>query len=230
MRFSPRLQAVVIALTAVLGFAASPNAAPADTIYSLVVGNTSLDNASQAPYGTVDVSLNAAGTVATVTFTAGSGGGNTYKFGATSAMDVNTNGAATASAFTSSSGSALSSGGSGNVSSFGTLSQTIDNHDGSGHAFTQGSFLLTKASGTWSSDANVLALNGTNGFLAAAHIFVFDATGNPNAIDTGFAGSNGLTVDTRSTPEFGSVTLMGLMLVGFGGMVGVKRLRKPAMA
>jgi len=34
----------------------------------------------------------------------------------------------------------------------------------------------------------------------------------------------------QPTPEFGSSTLMGLMLVGFGGIFGVRRFRMPAVA
>jgi hypothetical protein len=219
---SPRWLASAAVLTALLGFAVSPNAARADTIYTLTTGNAGLAAAVTPPYGTVDVHL-VDSTHATVTFTGGSGttipGGApaTYRFGGAQAIDVNVNGTATTSALVSSSGSTLTDSGSGNVSTFGTFNHTIDNTDGAGDSFTTGSFLLTKASGTWASDADVLTKND-GGFYAAAHIFAFGADGQ--VIVTGFA----------ATPEFGSVSLMGLMLLGFGGIAGARRFRKPAMA
>jgi hypothetical protein len=42
-------------------------------------------------------------------------------------------------------------------------------------------------------------------------------------------GSQNLT-GFQPTPEFGSATLMGLMLVGFGAIFGVRRFRMPVMA
>jgi hypothetical protein len=207
---------------ALVGFAAliAPSVSRADTIYTLNSPDSSLGVAS-GPYGTVSVHLNSA-TQATVTFSATS----LRKFGGAQAMEVNTNGAATASNFNSNGighATAMSGGGPGTVSGFGSFSESIANYVTLAYAFTQGSFVLTKTSGTWASDAAVLT-NNADGFVAAAHVFVVGGDGS-SLITTGFTGNGPL-----ATPEFGSASLMGLLLLGLGGIFGVRRFRMPAMA
>jgi hypothetical protein len=78
-------------------------------------------------------------------------------------------------------------------------------------------FTLTKSSGTWSSDANVLTANA-NGALVAAHIFVaaFPANAKQGALATGFAANGGAV----NTPDGGTtVMLLGAAL----GVLGMAR-------
>ncbi len=53
-------------------------------------------------------------------------------------------------------------------------------------------------------------------------------TSTLGVIDGG--GFTGAGFQPAVAPEFGSASLMGLMLVGFGGIYGVRRFRMPAMA
>jgi hypothetical protein len=207
---------------ALVGFAAlfAPSVSRADTIYTLNSPDSSLGTAP-GPYGTVSVHLNSL-TQATVTFLSTS----LRKFGGAQAIEVNTNGAATASNFNSNGighSAAMSGGGPGSVSGFGSFSNSIANWVTQAYAFTQGSFVLTKTLGTWASDAAVLTPNA-NGFVAAGYVFVVDRDGS-SLLTTGFTGNSPL-----ATPEFGSASLMGLLLLGLGGIFGVRRFRMPAMA
>ena len=68
--------------------------------------------------------------------------------------------------------------------------------------------------------AHVLALNGPNGSLAAAHIFVtnFPANQQNGAIITGFAAGNGVGINPLgSVPDGGTtVMLLGAALGALG--------------
>jgi hypothetical protein len=191
-------------------------------MFTLNQGNSDL-SPFPGPYGTVTVNRTST-TGATVSFVGNTvtSGGHTfvYKFGATGAADVNVNGTADTTIVIPSS---LSPDGSKNISDFGTLSNTTKNDGGATQAFSSGIFLLTATGGTtWSTAGNVLKADGS-GFQVAAHIFVFE-DGSTDAIKTGFSG--GVPV---ATPEFGSITLMCLMLLGLGGE-SIRRLQKLAVA
>jgi hypothetical protein len=68
------------------------------------------------------------------------------------------------------------------------------------------------------SNVLLVSTNPTN-FTSGSLSLQDAATGN----FTGFA-------PAAAVPEFGSASLMGLMLVGFGGIYGMRRFRMPAMA
>jgi hypothetical protein len=216
---SVRSPAFAIALVGFAGLVI-PSVSRGDTIYTLNSPDSAL-GVAPGPYGTVKVHLDSS-TQATVTFLANS----LRKFGGAQALDVNTNGAATASNFNSNGighAAAMSGGGPGSASGFGSFSNSISNYVTLAYAFTQASFVLTKTSGTWASDGAVLTSNA-DGFVAAAYVFVVGSDGS-SLVTKGFTGNGPL-----ATPEFGSASLMGLLLLGLGGIFGVRRFRMPAVA
>jgi hypothetical protein len=193
--------------------------AKATTTYSLGQGNSAIAG-YPAPYGSVAVNLNAAGTVATITFTAAQTGAFQYLFGDGGSAAVNVNGAFTLTG--SITGTQLagfgpttySNGGAGHVDGWGQFNFTVNSSQGYTDASNLITFTLTKTSGTWSSDADVLTANA-NGAFVAAHIFVaaFPADVNNGALATGFA-SNGGAVNT---PDGGTtVMLLGVALGALG--------------
>jgi hypothetical protein len=216
---SPRSTAFAVALAAFAALAVGPSVSRADSVYSLNNPNAAL-SAVTGPYGTIAVHLTDS-THATITFATADA--TKFRFGGAQAADFNTNGTTSVTSFSTVGGPGqdLTNAGPGNVSSFGNFSNTFDNFDGDAHTFTSATFNLTKTSGSWASDAVVMTENG-DGVLGAAHIFAYSPTGT--VIVTGFAGDGPL-----ATPEFGSASLMGLMLLGFCGIAGFQRVRKPAL-
>lgn len=188
--------------------------------YTLTIANI----AFPAPFGTVNVNRTDA-THATVTFTAGASGGFTYKFGGEGAMNVNVNaGSWTVTSLTNNNpASSLSNSGSGNADGFGVFNQTLKNTDGSGDAFTVGSFILTNTSGTWANDADVLTPNAGD-HNVAAHIFVYNSSGVN--VFTGFA-SDGDNPPTPEVPEPATILSAVTALASFG-FYGLRRRRQSA--
>ena len=192
--------------------------AKATTTYDLTQGNSAISG-FPAPYGSVAVNLNAAGTVATITFTAAHTGAFQYLFGDGSSAAVNVNGAFTLNSITGTQlpgfgPTTYSNGGAGQVDGWGQFSLTINSNDGYTSSSNSITLTLTKTSGTWSSDADVLTANARGAFVAA-HIFVaaFPADPNAGALTTGFA-SNGGAVNT---PDGGTtVMLLGVALGALG--------------
>lgn len=214
-----RLLPVFASALLLIALAASP--AVADTMYNIEVPNTALSS-YPTPYGTVDVSLNTAGTIATITFTNNVINGYTYLFGGKNAVAVNVNGTfslvSNSISFTggctgtgcAAGGTGFSSG-SGNISGFGNFNFTLKDNDGVSDAVSQVSFQL---SGNWSSSASVLSLNSLNN-LVGAHIFVTGSTalcGSSGVCTTGFATNTG----GNFTPEPNTAALLGLALFGLG--------------
>jgi hypothetical protein len=199
---------------AALGLTAPFASALPSVTYTLATGNTGTGGLSPtypSPYGTVQVTLTGP-TTASVVFTGATTGGFTYLFGGTKAIDVNVNGSFTA---TSLAPVTLLTPGSGNVASFGLFNLTIDNSDGASSAASPMSFTLTNTGGTWATPGSVLTNNGS-GFVAAAHIFVFDAAGGNPA--TGFAAADSTPVTVPD--DSATVALLGL------GLIGLELLRR----
>jgi len=226
MCFVPRTRWLALALAAMAGFAALPSAARADSeTFTLTTSNLSPNPAG--PYATVNVDLTSS-TTANVTFTSL----DPTKFlfaGGTGTLGLNVNSTTAPFTITNVTGTgpnpALSQDNGKNEDGFGqfTLNLSLGN---SAVAEASGSFTLTDPNANWLSVADVLTGNGPNGSgnEVAAHILFL---GLPTNANTGFVVPNGPGV---LTPEFGSVTLMSIMLLGFGGITGFRRLRKPAMA
>jgi hypothetical protein len=198
--------------------------AKATTTYTLSTPNGSIAG-FPAPYGSVTVNLDVTQTIATITFTAANTAAFQYLFGDGGTAAVNVNGAFTLGAITGTHlpgfgfhpGEGYSNGGAGQVDGFGNFNLTINSDDGYTRSSDSVTFTLTKTSGTWSSDANVLIANAQGAFVAA-HIFVaaFPADPNAGALATGFA-SNGGAVNT---PDGGTtVMLLGVAL----GALGIAR-------
>jgi hypothetical protein len=194
--------------------------------YTLSAGNTALTSAGfTGPYGTATVTLDASGTVATVTFTAATQiiGATTYQymFGDGSSVAVNVNagswtlGAVTGTCVgcTGFSPGPYTNGGAGSVDGFGSVNQTINSFDGFTSAATVITFTLTNTSGTWASDASVLTANN-QGTIVGAHIFVtlFPANASNSALVTGFAANGGAVVPDGGT----TVMLLGAALGALG--------------
>jgi hypothetical protein len=172
------------------------------------------------PYGTVTITL-VNSTTATVTFTSNTVAGNIYLFGDGNSVALNVN----ASTFSvsgitgSNAGTGFTPGpytsiGAGNVDGFGAFNLRIRSFDGYTHTSDTITFTVTNTSGTWGSDADVLAFN-SDGFDAAAHIFVTTspADASNSALATGFAGEgrNGQVPDGGTT-----VMLLGAALGALG--------------
>jgi hypothetical protein len=170
-----------------------------------------------SPYAHLDVERSST-TTAIITFTGLTTGAFTYAFGAAQAIDVNVN-ATTFTVGVPSVGT-LTVGGAGNVSSFGTFNVTMDNFDGFNSRFPTVSFGLTDTSGTWASASDVL-IGNTDGFRAAAHIFV-TAADCEGACVTGFAGDGGL----NPVPEPATLLLFAssLLALGFTGRTRLFRV------
>ena len=208
---SKRLHAAL--LLATFAFAASP--AHAVLNFDLVTGNSAISGYA-GPYASVAVNLTSA-TTADVTFTSLTNSGNIYLMGAAGAVAVNVNATSwTLGGITGSNAGTggftpgtYSDGGAGNEDGFGSFNQRIDSFDGYTYSADTISFTLTNTSGTWASDADVLAANAS-GSLAAAHIFVagYPAVQSSGALATGYA---------ASVPEADTYAMLlaGLGLVGF---------------
>lgn len=220
-----RQKATLSAIASAIVFTGAVAAGPAsaDFIFSLDTGNPAISGFT-GPYATVDVHLTDS-THATISFTAlDPAGSNDYMMGAAGAVGFNVNGAAAISLISGTNDGlgftpgTWSDGGAGNEDGFGSFNHTIDSFDSYGHASDFITFTLTKSSGTWSSDTNVLTAN-SGGSLAAAHIIVspgedFSSAG---ALATGYAAGSG----TPTPPHFDivephAVGLFGLVVLGLG--------------
>jgi len=203
--------------------------------YSLGTGNSAISG-YPSPYGTVQVTLPAPNSsTANVVFTAGASGSFTYLFGGEDALDVNVNaGSFTCSTptFTQPAGFSAASFtqfGTGNVSTFGSFNLRLKAFDGYTHSVNTATFVLTKAVGTWASDADVLALN-SSGNSVAAHVFVTGTALSPTAgaVATGYAAGQSadpVPPSGTTTPEPASLLMMALGLSTMGAM-GRRRLRR----
>ena len=211
-----KIKYIAAVLMAIVGFGLQQaNAFTSD----LNVGNTAISGFT-GPYGTVTITL-VNSTTATVTFTSNTVAGNIYLFGDGSSVALNVN--ATTFSVSGISGSNAGTGFTpgpysqqvaGNVDGFGTMNLRISSFDGFTHSSDTITFTVTNTSGTWGSDADVLAFNA-DGFDAAAHIFVtaFPANASNSAIVTGFAGEGTGT----NVPDGGTtVMLLGAALGALG--------------
>ena len=182
------------------------------------------------PYATVTVTWTDS-THASITFQSLTNSGNIYLMGGQGAVAVNVNaafGTVTSPATASNSGTGFTPGpvtfgGSANEDGFGSFNVTYDSFDGYTHSSDMISFDLTNGSGTWTNAADVLALNGPQGSLAAAHIFVTTSPANANngAIITGYAAGNGLMINPLGTVPDGGTTVM--LLGAALGALGMAR-------
>ncbi len=213
---------VLVATALVL---AMGSVAKADEIsFDLTLGNSGL-NGYAGPYAQVTVDLTTA-TSATITFAAYEG----YTIGGAQAVDVNVNAASFSVGTPTEDASApWATGytptlkqtphsdswlGSGNVDGFGSFNLTIDNFDGNKDSATTISFVLTDLSGTWSGASDVLA-NNTDGYPAAAHIFVC----GPGGATTCDASVANPATGYATVPEPGSLMLFGTGLIGLAGFL-----------
>jgi VPDSG-CTERM motif len=214
-----KIKHLAAVLIAIAGFGLQHANAVTMFTSSLNQGNSAISGFA-GPYGNVNIVLTSS-TAAIVVFTNNTVAGNTYLFGATGAvaLDVNATTFSVSNIMGTNSGTGFIPGpftvGSGQESSFGMFNLVIDSFDGTGHASSIIMFTLTNTSGTWGSPAAVLAFN-SNGFDAAAHIFVMSAPANASnsALATGFAGEG---TGTPTVPDGGTtVMLLGAALGALG--------------
>jgi hypothetical protein len=186
----------------------NPVSSKADMIFYIESPNQDLSGYA-GPYAKVVIDLTSV-TTATVQVTTYSN----YYIGGARAFDLNLASAATAGSF---SWVTAVSGGSpsftpgynpvNSVDGFGVLNLQIDNTDGFKDSVTYLSFTLTKSSGSWASESDVLVGNGTPGYFAAAHIFVANLDGSNTGV-TGFA----------TVPEPGILILLGISMMSVAGL------------
>jgi hypothetical protein len=232
---------VLLAL-AVLAFAAAP--ARADFQFDLGSGNPAISGFA-GPYAHVDISLNTATQVATITFTSLTNSGNIYLMGDGGTVGVNVNatswtlgpitGSNSGTGFTSP--PPYSDGGSGNEDGWGVFNQTINSFDGFTHSSSTVSFTITNTSGTaWTSDGstpgNTVLISNSNNALAEAHIFVTSSPANASngARATGFAAGNGPGPTPHNVPVPASAILFGVGGLGLAGFRAWTRRRLKAVA
>jgi hypothetical protein len=214
--------------------AGSATQARANFLLSLNAPNSAVSPFT-GPYGTVNFVRNSS-TSYTVTLTALNNGGKFYLFGDGGTIGVNFNGAV--SLFGSIShtnplgGSSPALGGAGNISDFGNFSFSIDNGQGAANAVDTLTFTVTKDSGSWATDADLL-VNNSDGFSVVGHVFVYDnaSYNGGTATSTGFAG-NGNTGPGPNVPAPPTAILAaaGGLSFGLSGLVGWKRRRQSAIA
>jgi hypothetical protein len=189
----------VLAAAVLVGLGARP--ARADMIfYNLTTYNVS---GFTGPFAEVTVNLTSP-TTAKITFDSLQNGGYTYLFHSQGAAGINTNGAATISNITATNAFSVlgfstpvaSDGGSGTEDGFGNFSNTITLDDGFQHSASEISFTLTKSSGTWSSAADVTAINN-KGHILVAQIGPWDGIFADGFAPTGYADS---AVQTNNGP------------------------------
>ena len=140
---------------------------------------------------------------------------NYYYFGGVGGFGVNINGPVTYSDITvtlsdNSAGSYATTGSPGVLDGFGSFNQGVQ-FDGDLHNVKQLVFTLTLSSGSWN-DVNDVFMQNNKGYVAAAHIFPFDADGT--ALGTGYAGNG------NPVPIPAAVWLLGSGLLG---LVGIRR-------
>jgi hypothetical protein len=184
----------------------------------LTVGNTAISGFA-GPYGHVSITLTSP-TTATVTFTSNTVNGNVYLFGdgGSVALNVNASSFSVSNITGSNSGTGFTPGpytqaAAGNEDGFGSFNLRINSFDGFTHSSDTITFTLTNLSGTWASQADVVTTN-SDGFDAAAHIFVTSAPANASntALATGFAAEPGVHIPDGGT----TVMLLGVALGALG--------------
>jgi len=184
------------------------------------------------PYANVLINRTSS-TTATITFTSLFTPSYYYLMGATNVADLNINATSFTVGTISSSNSfagftsgPVTSNGSGNISEFGTFNLNLDSFDGYQHSSNSITVAVTDNSGTWATAADVLQ-NNTDGYMAAAHIFV---TANPpdvnnSAAATGFSAGGGATnIVTTPVP----VPTALLSCLGLLGLLAVQRISTSA--
>jgi len=209
--------AVVIACAGFMAFTVQP--AKADSItFDLTAGNSAISG-YPGPYASVLVNRTST-TTATITFSSLTNSGNIYLLGGQGIIGINVNSTGfTLGPITGSNGGTgftpgpWSDGGSNNEDGWGVFNQTIDSFDGFTHSSDNISVALTNVLGTWASASDVLIAN-SDGFLAAAHIFVTTSPANAynTALATGYAANGPVTVPDGG----GTVLLLGAALSAIG--------------
>jgi len=183
-----------------------------------MIGTSNLGSGYGGPFATATVSLTSP-TTANVTFDSLTNGGFTYLMGDGGTVAVNVNatswniGSFSSQVLAGFGSPALSNAGAGNEDGLGSFNQKVNSDGGFTHASTEISFRLTNTGGTWSSGANVLALN-SRGYLAAIHAFACSepaCSASGSAAITGFAAGG-----TDAIPEPGNYAMLlsGLGLLG----------------
>lgn len=214
----------------VAAFALVAQPAGATLMLTLGTGNMAIAGYT-GPYADVAVTRTDA-THATVVFTSRVVGGNIYLFGDGGVVGLNLNGGISSWSATVANGgtgfttnaSNLSYIGSGTEDGFGDFNFRLKNFDGFSYSYDTISLTLTKSSGSWANDADVLTPNG-DGYSAAAHIFVTSSPANASngALITGYAADG---TNPPPVPEPTSMLLLGLGLAGSGGLGFARRRRR----
>jgi len=216
---------IIVALGLVLVFGL---ALPAAAYTSLITEpNTALaGHGFTGPYVQVDIGLTDS-THADVTFTGltSTFGGNPVIYlmgdGSTAALQVNASTFTVSGVTGTNSGTGFTPGGFTvninpipPVDGFGNFNLVIDDDDGYTHAVDKLVFTLTNTSGTWASDAEVLAFNA-DGYDAAAH--VFPASNPASATNDVYTSMTGYAAEVpipAALPLFGT-GLLGLLGLGW---------------
>lgn len=199
-----------------LGATAQPGHA---LVLTLGLGNTGIA-AYPSPFGTVEITR-LTGTTATIKFISNVGpiGGYRYAFGDGSMAAFNLAGGYSAAsvsitsytAFDGGTPGPFSDGGSGQVDGWGNFNRTYNDFDGFTHAVRDVTFSLTKTSGSWATDNDILTANA-DGYRVAAHVFIANADFTNTGV-TGYA-----TEGMPEVPEPMTVVTLGSGLLAMAGL------------
>jgi hypothetical protein len=209
----------------------SPATASAGTIYTL--DSSDPNSGFAGPYGTVTVQLQSS-TEATITFQALNNlksGGGYYLISGTDMFDLDINGTVNQSLTTATAISPLTPNptqptftyGDKNVDGIGTYFVRVQGGNAT-DALSTLTLDVFLSSGSWSSSAQVLAVND-KGEYVGGHVYAYDNSSYTGGANATYYEADTSHVNTNDTPAPASAVLLGIGVLSLAGGGVVRRIR-----